>query len=80
LAKQVGTQLAFVADQVSGTLIPEQDGLTPISPNDKTYSPLLTQGTQGSLIKQVWRNAAGVLHLEISIIDLLKSPDFTLAV
>ncbi len=75
LSKHVGNQLAFVADQLSGTVVPSQDGLSLVSPSDEMHALF---ADKRDYVKALWRHTSGVLHIELSLTDLLKSPDFSL--
>jgi chemotaxis signal transduction protein len=67
LGKTVANQLAFIADKIVGTVVPTQDGLT-ISELQSWQSV--------PYIKTLWRNEQGLQYIQLSLSDLLKSPDF----
>jgi hypothetical protein len=65
-------QLAFKADKVLGTIIPEKNGLIALgdTPNE-------SQHANNNPIKRLWRDARGDAYIELSLADLFKSNDFT---
>ncbi len=73
LSKAVDAQLAFVVDKVLGTLIAARDGLTAVEDNAAFTARF---GQDNAYIKALWKNAAGEVHIELSVRELLKSQDF----
>lgn len=67
LAKTVANQLAFIVDKVVGTAVLNQDGLTP-SERQTTQLP--------SYVKALWQNEQGLQYIQLSLSELLNSPDF----
>jgi chemotaxis signal transduction protein len=72
LNKATDQQLAFKVDSVAGTISPEKNGLV-IFNNDLPKQA----SVPNHYIKNLWRDAQDDIHIELSLIDLFKSRDFT---
>ena len=71
-----GNQLAFFCDQLLGTVTLSQTELTLVEPDINDLDFPFAHALDSVYIKQFWRNTNGTIFIELSLLDLLKSPDF----
>ena len=76
LNKSIGNQLAFFCDQLLGTVTLSQTELTLVEPDINDLDFPFAHALDSVYIKQFWRNTNGTIFIELSLLDLLKSPDF----